>query len=310
MSHISRRDLFGVSAGLAATVCLDPNAIMAKSPTAVRGICLNTSTIRGQKIPIQDIVTMAGKAGYNGIEPWINELQDYRKKGGDLKDLGKKIADQGLKVESAIGFAKWIVDDDNVRKQGLDEAQRDMELVLAIGGQRIAAPPVGATDQANLNLHAVADRYRVLAELGAKIGIIPEVEVWGFSKSLSKLGETVLVAMESGHPKACVLPDIYHLFKGGSGFDGLKFLQGKSIGIFHVNDYPKDKDSKTIKDADRVYPGDGIAPLTAVFQTLNAIGYQGMVSLELFNPEYYKQDAFTVLKTGYDKTKAALLKAG
>ena len=141
------------------------------------------------------------------------------------------------------------------------------------------------------------------------MGIIPEVEVWGFSKSLSRLGETVLVAMESGHPQACVLPDIYHLFKGGSGFDGLRMLQGKSIGIFHVNDYPKDKDPKTIKDADRVFPGDGIAPLTAVFRSLREIGYKGMVSLELFNPEYYKRNAFDVLKTGLEKTRAALAAA-
>ena len=130
--------------------------------------------------------------------------------------------------------------------------------------------------------------------------------MWGFSKTLSKLGETVLVAMESGHPKACVLPDIYHLYKGGSGFDGLKMLQGKTIGIFHVNDYPKDKDRTVIKDADRVYPGDGVAPLKDVFRTLRDIGYRGQISLELFNPEYYKQDAFEVVKTGLAKTKAAV----
>src|SRR5262249_18987920 len=131
----------------------------------------------------------------------------------------------------------------------------------------------------------------------------------GFAKAVSELGETVLVAMEMGHPKACVLPDVYHLYKGGSGFEGLKLLQGKTIGIFHVNDYPKDKDRAVIKDADRVYPGDGVAPLKDVFRTLRDIGYRGMLSLELFNPEYYKQDAFEVVKTGLEKTKAAVKSA-
>lgn len=309
MSAVSRRDLLTASAGLAMAASLPSGAPAKDSPAPSFGICLNTSTIRGQKLPITEIVDLAGKAGYDAIEPWIGELQDFVNKGGDLRELGKRIAGAGLKVESAIGFAKWIVDDDGVRKNGLDEAKRDMTMVQAIGGKRIAAPPAGATEQTNLNLLAVADRYRALAEVGAKLGIIPEVEVWGFSKSLSRLGETVLVAMESGHPQACVLPDIYHLFKGGSGFDGLKMLQGKSIGIFHVNDYPKDKDPKTIKDADRVFPGDGIAPLTAVFRSLREIGYKGMVSLELFNPEYYKRNAFDVLKTGLEKTRAALAAA-
>ena len=40
-----------------------------------------------------------------------------------------------------------------------------------------------------------------------------------------------------------------------------------------------------------------------MFRTLRDIGYRGMLSLELFNPEYYKRDAFEVVKTGLDKTQ-------
>ena len=68
-----------------------------------------------------------------------------------------------------------------------------------------------------------------LAELGAKFDLVPEAEVWGFSKTMSRLGEAVLVAMESGHPKACVLPDIFHLYKGGSGYDSLRLISGQAI---------------------------------------------------------------------------------
>jgi len=302
---MTRRDLLTASTAAVAAASLAGPAAAAES-TEPFGYSLNTSTIRGQKIPIEEEVRLAAKAGFNAIEPWIGELQDFAKKGGSLKDLGKLVADSGLKVESAIGFARWIVDDDMERQKGLDDAKRDMEMVLAIGGTRIAAPPAGATDKPIIDMNKIADRYRTLAELGGKVGIIPEAEIWGFSKTLSRLGETVLVAMESGNPKACILPDIYHLFKGGSGFEGLKLLQGKAIGIFHVNDYPKEKDRAAIKDADRIFPGDGIAPLKDIFRTLRDIGYRGMLSLELFNPEYYKRDAFEVIKEGLAKTKAAV----
>ena len=56
----------------------------------------------------------------------------------------------------------------------------------------------------------------------------------------------------------------------------------------------------------QVFPGDGVAPLADVFRTLRDIGYRGMLSLELFNPEYYKRDAFEVVKEGLTKTKAAV----
>jgi sugar phosphate isomerase/epimerase len=301
---LSRRDVLAVSTAVVTATL--PSKSRAAESAEPFGYSFNTSTIRGQKLPVDAEAKLAARAGYNGFEPWIAELQQYVQKGGDLKDLGKLLADSGLKVESSIGFARWIVDNDLERQKGLDDAKRDMEMVLAIGGKRIAAPPVGATDRALPNLQVIADRYRTLAELGARVGVIPEAEVWGFSKTLSRLGEAMLVAMESGHPKACVLPDVYHLFKGGSGFDGLRLLQGNAIGIFHVNDYPKDKDRTAIKDADRVFPGDGVAPLGLVFRTLRDIGYRGMVSLELFNPEYYKRDAFEVVRTGLEKTRAAV----
>src|SRR4029453_7452015 len=67
------------------------------------GYCLHTSTIRGNKLDIVGVVNAASKAGFHAIEPWIMELDAYAK-GGTLKDLGKRIADAGLTVESAIAF--------------------------------------------------------------------------------------------------------------------------------------------------------------------------------------------------------------
>ena len=95
-----------------------------------------------------------------------------------------------------------------------------------------------------MNLFTVAERYRKLLELGDQMGVVPEVEVWGHSQTLGRLGEAVFVAVESGHPKACLLPDVYHIFKGGSDFTGLKLINGAAIHVFHVNDYPADAGSR------------------------------------------------------------------
>ncbi len=269
----------------------------------------NTSTIRGQKLGIVAEVELVAAAGYDGIEPWMNQLDAYVKDGGNMKDLAKRISDRGLKVYSAIGFANWIVDDDAKRAQGLEQAKRDMDLVAQLGGTHIAAPPTGETNNPNVNLLKAAERYRALLDVGQSIGVIPQVEVWGFSKCLSRLGEATLVAIESGHPRACVLPDIYHLFKGGSDFEGMKLLSSGGIHCFHVNDYPADPPRAMIADKDRVYPGDGVAPLNDIFKGLAAVGFKGMLSLELFNPGYWAQPAEQVVKTGLEKTKAAVQKA-
>ncbi len=254
-------------------------------------------------------IEVAAKAGYTGIEPWIGELDTYVKGGGVLADLRKRIADAGLVVESAIGFAAFLAEDDQERQKGLEEARRCMGLVRDIGGTRIAAPPVGVTDKIGLDPLKLSARYRALCELGAQEGILPQLELWGFAKTLARMGEVAFVGIEAAHPSACFLLDVYHIFKGGSDFEGLAMFAGSRMHNFHVNDYPANPPRETINDAARVYPGDGIAPLTKIFRTLRDNGYRGAVSLELFNRDYWKQDALEVAKTGYDKTKAALAKA-
>ena len=89
---------------------------------------LNTSTIRGQKLPLKDQVEVAAKAGYDAIEPWISDIDQFIKDGGNLKDMGKRIKDSGLTMESAIGFFEWIVDDDEKRKQAIELAKKTMEI--------------------------------------------------------------------------------------------------------------------------------------------------------------------------------------
>ena len=270
--------------------------------------CLNTSTIRGQKLGLVQEIEIAAKAGYQAIEPWIQEIEQFVDDGGNLKDVKKRLDDHGLAVESAIGFANWIVDDDQQRATGLRKMRGDMELLREIGGKRIAAPPVGATDNANLNLSKAAERYRAVLELGESTGIVPQAELWGFSKSLSRLGEVMFMAVESGHSSACLLPDVYHIYKGGSDFNGLGLINGQAIKVFHMNDYP-DIPRSRISDADRVYPGDGIAPLASILQTLQRIGCHAVLSLELFNRGYWEQDALPVAQTGLQKMRDSVAAA-
>ena len=316
INSVSRREWL---VGVAGTAALAASA-QGVQPVATKPAfkyCLNTSTVRdrdGKSRPIADLIDIAARAGYDAIEPWTSEIDEYVRAGGTLKDLRKRIEQAGLKVADVIGFSEWIVADEARRKKGLEQAKRDMGWAAEIGSPRIAAPPVGATGgmskrddpkftQPVIDLLAAADRFRALLDLGKSIGVTPVVEIWGFSKTLKRLGEALCVAAECGDTRATILPDVYHLYKGGSDFAGLGLLSGSAIGIFHVNDYPKIARDKIV-DAERVYPGDGIAPLKEVFTTLRKSGYAGYVSLELFNRGYWKEDPHQVAKTGLAKMKA------
>ena len=318
--YLSRRAALGrtaaaVGAALASNY-LNGNATPASTEsTPARSttpflFCLNTATIRGQNLGIVKEIELAAKAGYQGIEPWISSIEDYAKSGGSLKDLKQRTHDLGLSVESAIGFPEWLAEAETKRAKGMERAKYELDLVAQLGGKRLAAPPSGATGLPILDLLQAADRYRALLELGDQAGVVPQLELWGFSRNFSRLGQCVCTAIETGHPKACVLVDIFHLYKGGSDFHGLTLLGQNTVQVLHMNDYPSDPARDKINDGYRVFPGDGTAPVTEILRCLRASGGQKVLSLELFNRKYYEQDALEIARTGLEKLKAAVAKVG
>ena len=308
---MSRRDLLKTT-GVATAGLLAASATTQAKPNRKSGsdpfrYCLNMSTIRGQELSVTGEVDVAGKAGYNAIEPWLGKLNDYKNNGGSLKDLSKRIEDHGLTVESAIGFARWIVDDDAQRAKGLEDARRDMDLLAQLGAKRIAAPPAGA--RGTVDPMAAAKRYRKLLEIGDDIGVVPQIEMWGGNPSIGRVSTAIYIAIEAGHPDACFLGDVYHTYKGGSDFEGLKMLGPQALQHFHWNDYPADPPVDTIGDEHRVFPGDGIAPIADIVRGFLQVGATPVLSLELFNREYWAMDALEAAKVGLKKMKASVAPA-
>ena len=154
-----------------------------------------------------------------------------------------------------------------------------------------------------LDLFQAGRRYRRLIEIGKEIGIMPQLEFWGASPVFYHLGQALMVAAVANDPDVRLLPDIYHLFRGGSGFEGLKMLDGNLIEVFHMNDYPSTIPREQQADKDRVYPGDGVAPVKEILNTLKQMGGTKVLSLELFNRNYWEQDEYDVAKTGLKKMK-------
>jgi sugar phosphate isomerase/epimerase len=264
--------------------------------------CLNTSTIRGQGQDLVKTIEIAAEAGYDGVELWVSDVRDYKDKGLSLTELRKIITSNSLSVEGAIGFASWIADDPDQRQAGFIQMEQDMNMMAELECKRIAAPPYGFSGQ-ELDFLMAGERYREVLDLGRKTGVMPQLEFWGSSPVLHHLGQALYIAAAANDPDARILADVYHLFRGGSGFNGLKMLDGSRLELFHMNDYPGDIPVTQLKDSDRVYPGDGVAPMKEILTTLHRMGGAKVLSLELFNPSYWQEDALAVASRGLQKMK-------
>jgi len=192
--------------------------------------------------------------------------------------------------------------------KSLPETRRRMRMAHDIGAEHIQTIPNELSP--NYNQKWVADRYKDIIEIGIKEFNIKPALVFVKYFTIKTLGQAVGIAMDANHPNAMVIPDVYHMYISEGGFDGLNMLKGSAIAIFQFNDAPASPAFNDLRDEHRVYPGDGILPLDSIFKDLKGIGYKGFISLEMYNPNYYKEDLLTVAKTGLKKTLEVLKKAG
>ena len=261
-------------------------------------LCLNTSTIR--PVPLLDKIRIAGQAGYQAIEPWNDEITDYLNFGGTLSELRKALADAGLKVASVIALHSWITAEGAEHARVLDDCRRRMAQAAAIGSPYIvASPPHEVVD-----LGRATARFAELLHVGREEGVTPTMEFLGFVAGIKSLASAWSVASGTGDPAATVVADVFHLIRGGGSIDDLLMVRGEDLANFHINDVPAVPDPLTQTDADRVMLGEGTADLPRVIANLRTIGYRGPISLELFNPDLWRQDPGEVARRGLERLRA------
>jgi 2-keto-myo-inositol isomerase len=111
------------------------------------------------------------------------------------------------------------------------------------------------------------------------------------------------IADGADDPDATVVADVFHMMRGPGSIDDLLSLTGDRMAIFHVNDLPASPPPREQTDYDRVMLGDGIADLPRVLANLRTIGYEGPLSLELFNRALWEQDPAEVARRGMDRLR-------
>ena len=266
---------------------------------------MNASTLRGYKLSLLDQVRAVAAAGFRGFEPWMKDIR-AAVEDGTFRDAVKAAADGGLSFVNGIAFGQWVSPDPAVRAAGLEETKRDMAMLSEMGCPRVAASMFGVQKPGSpsISTEAIAERYAAVLDLGAKMGVRPLLEYWGHSVNLSRLEDALDVLDILKRPDAAVLADVYHTYRGGGSFAVYRRLSKATLPVLHMNDYPSAPPREKLVDADRVWPGDGIAPWDEISASLVAAGAEPWLSIELFNPSYWQTTPADTLRTGIRKLEA------
>jgi 4-hydroxyphenylpyruvate dioxygenase len=123
------------------------------------------------------------------------------------------------------------------------------------------------------------------------------LEFRGRSTFCSCLSTAAALVRACGEPNVGVCLDVFHYYTGPSKFEDLGLLD--RTNLFHVQvcdvaGVPRE----LATDGDRIMPGEGDFMLGPIVERLRAIGYDGWVSLELFNPVLWQAKAHQVAQLG------------
>lgn len=270
---------------------------MNTAPSARGGLtaCLNAATLTGLEVP--EFLAIAASAGFEYVEVSIQQVQatgsDRVREMLEFFELSVAAA-SGILPAGPVLPAPLLVDEPTYRTCLRDLNQR-LATFAAIGCPiaTIVLNPRSTLPRVEAEATAIR-RLTELTAAGAEHGVRLAVETIGLrdlDESLDgpnpvadTLPQTVdLLRQVPGNP--LVLVDAFHWAASGADPDHITSLGAGAVGHVHLADTPSGCSPDTLTDAMRLFPGDGSLPWSEFAGALAAVGYRGVGSVELFNPE-------------------------
>lgn len=263
-------------------------------------IALNGATT--MHADLETDVKAAAAAKYDLLEIWSAKLYDYLKT-HSVADL-KAMLDASFVDPYSINSIEHITfrsDEDHAKIK--EECETLSKIAGEIGCPYVVVVP-GKLPENATKQEIIDESVRVLNELGdiaEKYGVSLAFEFLGQTDcSVQTLDLCAEIINEVNRENIGLVIDTFHFYAGNSSFEAIDNLDPKKLFIFHIND-AEDLSKEELTDAHRLYPGTGILPIREIKSHFDKIGYDRMVSIEIFRPEYWQQDPFEVAR----KAKAA-----
>jgi 2-keto-myo-inositol isomerase len=268
-------------------------------------IALNGATT--MKADLRTDIVSAAEAGFDGIEIWASKLRRFL----DLSpasELRRMIAEHGLDAVSINSIERITFRDSNGHRELLDECGSLSRIAADIGCHCIVVVPspfpngISRDEIIDESSHVLRRMAEVARDSDVRLGF----EFLGQSScSVQTLDLANEIVEKTGASNVGLVIDSFHFYAGGSRLDSIREIDPKRICVFHIND-AEDRPPSELEDRHRLLPGLGILPLRAIVESLEAIGYDGYASVEIFRPEYWELDAGELARQAHAATARQL----
>ena len=232
------------------------------------------------------------KAGIRAVEPSLLKVREFAQKESPAA-ARRLLDDLGLRAASSSNQV-GLPEPGEARARSLEDLKWKVELAAAIGCDRLVAPSTGTGQYTEDDYKLGADHLREAAEIAKPFGVSLMLEFTRTSRFVASLPTALKMVRDANHPNVRVMMDTYHFWGGISKFEDLELLQDGELHHLHFEDVPADPPREIQGQPNRVFPGEGIAPLRRIVELLKRKKYAGAASLEMFNPAIQATDPYQV----------------
>ncbi|MGP4007299.1 bifunctional sugar phosphate isomerase/epimerase/4-hydroxyphenylpyruvate dioxygenase family protein [Streptomyces sp. 4N124] len=233
-------------------------------------------------------LTAASRAGFDGVEIFENDLLASPR---TPEEIRSRCADLGLSIDLYQPMRDIEAVPDEQFARNLRRARHKFELMRRLGADTVlvcsSVSPLAEDDDALAAWH-----LRQLAELAEEFGVRVAYEALAWGRHVSTYDHAWRIVEAADHPALGTCLDSFHILSRGSDPKGIEEIPGEKIFFLQLADAPLlAMDVLQWSRHYRCFPGQGGFDVAGLLQHVMRAGYDGPLSLEVFNDVFRQAEA-------------------
>ncbi|WP_427918596.1 bifunctional sugar phosphate isomerase/epimerase/4-hydroxyphenylpyruvate dioxygenase family protein [Streptomyces sp. cg40] len=233
-------------------------------------------------------LTAAARAGFDGVEIFENDLLASPL---TPEEIRARCADLGLTIDLYQPLRDIEAVPEAEFARNLRRARHKFELMRRLGTDTVlvcsSVSPLAEDDDA-----LAAAQLSQLADLAQEFGVRVAYEALAWGRHVSTYDHAWRIVERAGHPALGTCLDSFHILSRGSDPKGIADIPGEKIFFLQLADAPLlAMDVLQWSRHYRCFPGQGGFDIAGLLRHVLIAGYDGPLSLEVFNDVFRQADA-------------------
>lgn len=249
--------------------------------TSIATVCISGS--------LEQKLHACAEAGFDGVEIFEPDLVASDFSPEQIRDLADRL---GLTLDLYQPFRDFESVGPELFAANLRRAELKFQLMNRLGIElMLLCSNVGTATISDVDV--MADQLRQLGDLAAKYKVRVAYEALAWGAVIDDYREAARLVDMVNHPAIGNCIDSFHILSKGFDSDAIASIPGEKIFFVQMADAPRlNMDVLSWSRHYRVFPGEGQFDLARFMGHLAQTGYDGPISLEIFNDIFRQSDPF------------------